>query len=240
MRKAGTFAPPRVSRRVTGTLVAFFLGVTPWGEAGCVLDPHCWVPCLALSSPQTCFCSLEGKWSWMSLSRGHPTCHSVFLGKQLPRGAGGSHRRSGPHAPTLEIPAFVQERECVEGAIPAPASCPAQRGCLRVRLSCFTIESFHFLSPWPVPGPGPQVGGRKFFPPPHTPRHTPLAAVQPPFAGRPAVLFHAFSTKRLCFFTLGTSLPRGWAGGCLEAHWLRQSGPFFPTLFGGPLCVSSL
>lgn len=28
-------------------------------------------------------------------------------------------------------------------------------------------SSFHFLSPWPVPAPGPQVGDRKFFRPTH-------------------------------------------------------------------------
>lgn len=44
-----------------------------------------------------------------------------------PQGAGGSHRRSRPRAPALEIPAFVQERECVWKAPSRPLP-PALRG----------------------------------------------------------------------------------------------------------------
>lgn len=169
----------------------------------------------------------------------------MFLGKQLPRGQEAATGGAG-----LALPPWKSQPSCRRENV-----CGRRRPGLCL-LPCAVWlsqsktpllhhrESFHFLSPWPVPGPGPQVGGRKFFRPPHTSRHTPLAAIQPPCAGRPAVLFHAFSTKRLCFFTLGTSQHRrrawGWAGGCLAAHWLRRSDSFFPTLFGGPLCVSSL
>lgn len=100
--------------------------------------------------------------------------------------------------------------------------------------------SFHFL-PAAWLGPGPQVGGRRFFRPQHHPSPQPSL----PVLGRLAVLFHTFSTEHLCFFTLVTSTPSrlgmgDGAGTILQGHWLHISGScFFPMLFGDPLCVSS-
>lgn len=129
------------------------------------------------------------------------------------------------------------------GPASASASGPSQCGCLRVRLSGAPSREFPFpvtlACPWSwAPGRGQEVFRTHTHPSPHTP----LAAAQRPCAGRPAVLFHASSTKRLCFCTPGTSRPRrrAWEAGRGPAR-STLAVPIRPLLshavWGSPLCL---
>lgn len=119
---------------------------------------------------------------------------------------------------------------------PASASCPSQCGCLRVRLSCCSIKRVSISC---HPGLslvlGPRLGTGSFSDP-HTPRHTPLAAVQRPCAGRPAVLFHAFSTKRLFLHPGHVRAPSAGVGGgrgAVSQHTgCVYQAPSFPHCLG--------
>lgn len=90
------------------------------------------------------------------------------------------------------------------------------------------------------PGSWAPGWGRKLFRPPHTPRHTPVAAVQPPCAARPAVLFHAFSTKQLFLHPRHVrARRRAWeAGGGLSRSTLAACiGLLSHTVWGSLLCL---
>lgn len=118
---------------------------------------------------------------------------------------------------------------------------PFAAGLSQSRFFCCTIRGVSISCPQPGRVLGPRLGGRRFFRPQHHPSPQPSL----PVLGGLAVLFHTFSTKHLCFFTLVTSTPSrlgmGDGGGTiLQGHWLHISGScFFPMLFGDPLCVSS-
>lgn len=116
--------------------------------------------------------------------------------------------------------------------------------CLRVRLSCCAIKR---VSTSCHPGLslvlGPRLGTGSFSNP-HTPRHTPLAAVQRPCAGRPAVLFHAFSTKRLFLHPGHVHAPSAGVGGGRGGGGLSRSTlaahirPLLShTVWGSSLCL---
>lgn len=117
------------------------------------------------------------------------------------------------------------------------ASCCGNGAVSESRSSCCAIK---FPSPLTLGCPWSRAPGwgRRFFRPPLHPSPPPSL----PELGGPAVLFHTFSTKRPCFFTLVTSRPGGggWevAGDCPVTQWLHISGSrSFPHCSGFSLCL---